>query len=65
MSITIFSNVTSICPNYYSTKLSCHVPKEVVDKFSFSELKIEKLKFFTQSPIPKFFGLTFLTLEVA
>ena len=50
---------------YYCTQLSCHIPKEVVEKFSFSEFKIEKVKFFTQSPIPKFSALTFLKLEVA
>ena len=43
-----------------STQLSCHVPKKVVKKFSLSELKIEKVCL-----IPKFFPLTFLTLEVA
>ena len=46
-------------------ELSCHVPKEVLEKFSFSELDIKKVKFFTQSPLPNFFALTFLTLEVA
>ena len=65
MKITNFSNVTSICPKYYCTQLSCHVPKEVVEKFSFSELNIKKIKFFTQSPISNFFALTFLMLEVA
>ena len=65
MHITNFSNVASICPKYYSTQLSCHVPKEVVvEKFSFSELNIEKVNFFTQSPISKFFAITCLTLEV-
>ena len=34
--INNFSVVTSICPKYYSTQLSC---LEVVKKFSFSELK--------------------------
>ena len=33
------------------------MPKEVVEKFSFSELNIEKVKFFTQSPISKFFAI--------
>ena len=47
------------------TQLSCHVSKEVVEKFSFSEPKIEKVTFFTQSPIPNIFALTCLTLEVA
>ena len=40
------------------------VAKSVVEKFSHSELKIEKIKFFTQSST-KFFTLAFLTLEVA
>ena len=30
------------------------VPKNVLEKFSFSELKIEKVKFFTQSPTKVF-----------
>ena len=30
------------------------MPKKVVEKFSFNELKIEKVKFFTQSPIEFF-----------
>ena len=47
------------------TQLSCPVPKEIVEKFNFSEFEIENVKLFTQSPIPKFFPLTFLTLEVA
>ena len=51
--------------NTIGTQLGCHVPKKVVEKFSFSELKIEKVKFFTQSPVPTFFALTFLILEVA
>ena len=41
------------------------MPKNVVEKFSFGEIKIEKVKFVTQSLIPTFFALTFLTLEVA
>ena len=41
------------------------MPKEVVEKFGFSELKIEKVQFFTQGSIPKFFTLKFLTLENA
>ena len=36
----------------------------VVEKFSFSELKIEKVKLFTQS-FTNFIALAFLTLEVA
>ena len=48
-----------------STQLSCHVLKEGLEKFSLSELNIEKVKFFTQSSIPNFFALMFLTLEVA
>ena len=43
-----FSIVTGICPKYYCTQLSC--AEIFVEKFSFSELKIEKIKFFTQSP---------------
>ena len=35
--------------NTIGTQLGCHVPKKVVEKFSFSELKIEKVKFFTQN----------------
>ena len=53
--LTIFSNfliVTWIYPKYYCTQLRCI--KTIVEKFSFSELKIEKAKFFTQSSI-KFF----------
>ena len=30
------------------------MPKKVVEKFSFSELKIEKVKLFTQSPTKVF-----------
>ena len=33
------------------------MPKKVVEKFRFSKLKIEKVKFFTQSPIRKVFAL--------
>ena len=51
--INIFSNATIIRPKYYCTQLSC--AKKVVEKFSFNELKIEKVKFFTQSPT-KLFG---------
>ena len=40
------------------------MPKAVVEKFSFSELKIETVKFFTQSPT-KIFALALLTLEIA
>ena len=40
------------------------VPKTVVKKFSFSELKIKKVKFFTQHPT-KIFALAFLKLAVA
>ena len=49
--------------NYY-VKLAVFVPKTVVDKFSFSELKIEKVKLFSQSP-NKIFVLEFLTLDIA
>ena len=64
MKVTKFSNDTSSSSKYYCTQLSYHMPKEVVENFSFSELNIEKVKFFTQSPIPKFLALGFLTLEV-
>ena len=57
-----FSIVTGICPKYYCTQLSC--AEIFVEKFSFSELKIEKIKFFTQIQ-PKFFALAFLTFGVA
>ena len=40
------------------------VPEKNVEKFSFSELNIETVKSFTQTPI-KNFALAFLTLEVA
>ena len=46
MWITNFSNVTSICPKYYCTQLSCQVTKKIAEKFSFSELIIEKVTFF-------------------
>ena len=42
-----FSFVTSICPKYYCTNYV--VPKTVVEKFSFNELKTEKENFSTQS----------------
>ena len=48
--------VSSICPKYYCTQLSFHVPKKVVAKFSFSELNFEKVKLFTQSPTSKLFA---------
>ena len=37
--------------NTIGTQLGCHVPKKVVEKFSFSELKIEKVKFFYSEAI--------------
>ena len=40
------------------------MPKTVAEKFSFSEPKIEKVKFLLRVQ-PKFFALAFLTLEVA
>ena len=46
--INKFSIATSIYPKYYCTQLSC--AKTFVEKFSFSELKIENVKFVTQSP---------------
>ena len=55
--------VSSIWPKYYRRQLSFHVPKKIAGKFSFSELNFEKVKLFTQSATPKFFALTFLTLE--
>ena len=39
--------------------------KTVVEKFSFSELKIEKVKFFTKSSTNTLFAVAFLMLEVA
>ena len=45
-----------------TTQLSC--VKKVVEKFSFSELKIEKVIFLLRVQ-PTFFALTFLTLEFA
>ena len=47
--INNFSNVTSVYPKYYCTQLSC-AKKKVVEKFGFGELKIEKVKLFTQIP---------------
>ena len=35
------------------------MPKEVVEKFSYSELKIEKVKFFTQSSTKVFWSSVF------
>ena len=40
------------------------VSKTVVEKFSFSDLKIANVKFFTQNPT-KIFAVVFLKLEVA
>ena len=53
--ISSFSIVTGICPKHYCTQLSC--AKTVAEKFSFSELKTEKIKFFTQRPT-KFFCIS-------
>ena len=39
------------------------MPKTVVEKFSFSELKIEKVKFFTQGPT-KIFCISVLNVGV-
>ena len=36
--------------NTIGKQLGCHVPKKAVKNFSFSKLKIENVKFFTQSP---------------
>ena len=48
-SICKINNVSNVtCTIYYCTQSSC--AKKVVGKFSFNELKIEKVKFFTQSP---------------
>ena len=61
----MYSYVTSICPKYYCTQSSC--AKKNVEKFSFNELKIEKLynwKSFTESST-KTFALMILTLDVA
>ena len=53
--ISNFSIVTSICPKSHCTQLSCvKVVSRVLEKFSFSELKIEKVVEFTQSST-KFF----------
>ena len=41
-----FSVITSIYPKYYCTQLSC---QKLAEKFCFSELKTEKVKFFTRS----------------
>ena len=51
-------SVTSLWPKY-TIKL-CQ--KKVEEKFSFSELKIEKVKFFTQSP-SKIFWISIFNLE--
>ena len=42
-----FSIITSICSKYYCAQGGC--AKTVGGKFSFSELRIEKVKFSTQS----------------
>ena len=52
--------VASICPKYHVHNYV--VPKTVVEKFSFSELKIEKVKFFTQSPT-KIFCISVFNVE--
>ena len=64
-SLTNFSNVTSICPKYYCTQLSCHVSKKVAEELSFSELKIGKVNFFYSESNTKIFCINDLTLEVA
>ena len=56
-----FSVVISI---YHIIVHNSVVPKTVAEKLSFSELKIEKVKLFSQSST-KNFVLAFLTLEVA
>ena len=38
------------------------MPKKVVEKFRFNELKIEKVKLFTQRVQPKLFALTSLNI---
>ena len=53
--INFFSIFTSTCPKYYCTQF---VP--VAEKFSFSNLKIEKVKFLTQDPT-KISALAFFT----
>ena len=50
--INNFAIVTSICPKYYYTQLSC--AKTVAEKLSFSELKNEKVAFVTQSQTKTF-----------
>ena len=60
--INNFSIVTSIRPKYIVH--NSVVPKISVEKFNFSERKIEKVKLFTQS-LTKFSCISVLTLEVA
>ena len=59
--INNFSIVTSICPKYRCTQSSC--PKIVVEKFSSSELKIEKVKWFTQR-LTKFYCISVFNVGV-
>ena len=47
--------VSSLNTILFTIKLSR--AKKKLEKFSFNELKIKKVKLFTQSPIPKFFAL--------
>ena len=47
--------VSSLNTILFTIKLSR--AKKKLEKFSFNELKIKKVKFFSQSPIPKFFAL--------
>ena len=50
--INNFSIVTGIYKKYYCTQLSC--TKTAMEKFSFTELKIEKIRCFTESPTKHF-----------
>ena len=56
--INNFPKVTSICPKYCCTELSC--TKKFVEKLSFSEHKIEEVK--SQSPT-KFFCISDFNVE--
>ena len=53
LKIFLMLPIFPICPKYYCTQLYYYtiVPKR---SFSFNKLKIEKVKFFTQSPIKIF-----------
>ena len=61
--ITYFSIVTSICPKYCCTQLSC-AKNSRGEIYLQCEPKIDKVKFFTQNPT-KISFISVLTLEVA